>query len=122
MAASEGKEEKGGDECECVGWITASDLPRLKGQMVTIVARNTSPHEDEEAEFTFVDGSGTQFKVLVPKANFPGYEQGTVVEITGRVLTNDTILQIKYHDWGMKANLQLWDKLVDYTRKFGALF
>ena len=122
MAAFEEKEENGARVSSCVGWIDAKDLKLLQGQMVAIVGRNMSLHKDEAAEFTFVDGSGTKFKVLVPKSDFQGYAQGTVVEITGRVLSSRSILQIKYTDWGMKANLKLWGDLLKLTRNYPGLF
>lgn len=122
MAATNQREQQNAQVSGCVGWIDAEDMQVLQGHMVSIVGRNMSQHADEAAEFTFVDGNGTQFKVLVPKSDFQGYVQGTVVEISGRVLTSQTILQISYKDWGMQANLKLWSALLKLTQQFPALF
>ena len=107
---------------ECAGWINAHNLCSFIGSMVTIVGRNVSEHRDEKAEFVFEDGNGARFKVLVPENDFAGYAQGTVVEVTGRVLDNDCILQLRFHDWGVNANLRLWTKLIEMTRKFPEIF
>ena len=116
------EEQKSEGAFERIGWITAVDLKKLNGYVVTIVGQNISKHQDEETQFHFVDGTGAQFRVLVAKADFKGFEQGTVVEITGRVLSDHTILLQQYTDWGHKANMVLWGKLLKLTQKFPGIF
>ena len=122
MDTAANEEQKSEGAFERIGWITAEDLQKLKGYVVTIVGQNITKHQDEETEFKFVDGTGAQFRVLVAQADFKGFEQGTVVEITGRVLSDHTILLQQYTDWGHKANIVLWGKLLKLTPKFPGIF
>ena len=122
MDTAVSEEQKSEESSEHIGWITADDLKKFNGDVVNIVGQNISKHQDEETEFKFVDGTGAQFRVLVAQADFKGFEQGTVVEITGRVLSDHTILLQQYTDWGHKANIVLWGKLLKLTPKFPGIF
>ena len=122
MDTNEDEEQKSDFTNQCVGWIAANDLQRFKGRVVTIVGQNISEYKDEETQFRFEDAHGTKFKVLVAKDAFEGFDQGTVVEITGRVLSSYTVLLQQYTDWGDKANLKLWGELLKLTKKFPGIF
>ncbi len=120
MASSEHEEEY--KEEQCVGWIDAKDIPQLKGKVVTIMGRNITKHPNEEAKFLFEDGTGTKFHVYVAAPDFKGYNYGTVVEVTGRVISKHIILQTQYTDWGPQARIDIWSRLIKLTRQFPGLF
>ena len=112
---------------ECLmGFLAAEDMAKCIGKKAVILGRYRSglfPDLNVDGvKHIFTDGEGALFTVLTPQPDFAGFADESVVEIEGRIVDEDTILMTHYKDWGRNANLNLWKKLVKYTKQFPGLF